>query len=129
MTEWRRSPKWGDPPPHDLPDEVREAMIESDRRRSIQMDQCFTHDVLEEMIGNALTEAGIGWVHENHPDRAHEKRTDGQRTLDFKLDNGMYIEVKHLYSERSVRQMASAPNVILIQGLEAAKWFCELLKR
>jgi hypothetical protein len=103
-------------------------MIESDRRRSIQVDQSFTHDVLEEMIGNALTEAGIGWVHENHPDRAHEKRIDGQRTLDFKLANGLYIEVKHLYSERSVQQMASAPNVILIQGLEAAKWFCEMLR-
>lgn len=41
--------------------------------------------------------------------------------LDFKLDNGVYIECKQFYTPRAIAQLRRADNVILVQGMKAAK--------
>jgi hypothetical protein len=74
-------------------------------------------DPIEAMIAYALTEAGI----------AFERERDG---LDFYLPSlGVFIECKQFHSERSAAQLARAPNVILVQGAEAAKLVAWLITR
>ena len=90
-------------------------------------------DPIERIIADALALAGIAFKHEMHPDRIAEEKAqnaaNGQglrrSVLDFKLENGPYIEVKQYSSDRSNKQLATHPNVILIQGRLAAYWFAE----
>jgi hypothetical protein len=76
-------------------------------------------DPIERIIAGALTAAGVRFSYE-------ALRPSGRR-LDFVLDNGVAIEVKQFASERTGAQMASEPNVILIQGRQAAEWFASVL--
>jgi len=72
-------------------------------------------DELEKQVGNALDEANIKFSRM------------GQR-LDFYLyEHDVYIEVKKYHSERSGAQLATQDNIILIQGKEAVKLFCNML--
>lgn len=82
----------------------------------------FTNDPVEKMIGDSLTAAGFEWQHEGHPDRR-----DDPVTLDFKIVGGPHVEVKRFHTPRCERQLAQVENVILVQGIEAARWFSELL--
>jgi hypothetical protein len=53
----------------------------------------------------------------------------GQR-IDFYLpDYGVAIECKRFHADRSLRQLSAHPEIILIQGLEAAKTFRALLTK
>jgi hypothetical protein len=47
--------------------------------------------------------------------------------LDFRLDNGIEIEVKRFHTERIAAQMARAPNVIVAQGEEAIRFLADLI--
>lgn len=75
---------------------------------------------LEEKVRLALEHAGIDYT-----------TPDGRRDptgLDFRIvSSGVEIEVKRQHTERSARQLASAPNIILLQGPLAVDQFCRLL--
>ena len=71
-------------------------------------------DPVERIIADALDKAGIAYVCET--DQENSAR------LDFYLpDTGIYIEAKRMASDRSAEQLRRANNVILVQGLEAAR--------
>lgn len=76
-------------------------------------------DPIERIVAEALTAAGIRFethygVHHGAPD--------------FLLpDHGVYIECKQFYTERTAKQMASVPNVIVIQGRKAAEAFASMI--
>lgn len=76
-------------------------------------------DGLERQLGEALTKAGIRFVHES------QNKAQG---LDFYLpDHDVYIEVKRYHAERIERQMASKDNVIAIQGKPSLDFFIKHL--
>ena len=104
-------------------DERPEYFREKDRADCIQLVQDFTNDPVERIVGEALDAAGYAPKHESHPDRAG----DGP-TLDFKLADGIYVEVKRMHTPRVERQLAQASDVILIQGIEAARWFAQAIE-
>lgn len=75
-------------------------------------------DPIEEIVMIGLDAAGIKY------------RVGGQNEtgLDFDLASPLVsIEVKQFHSDRIAEQMSRAPNVIAIQGREAAKFFALLL--
>lgn len=79
-------------------------------------------DPIEAIVAEALSKAGIRYLHEN--DRK------GDLALDFYLPElDTYIEVKQFHSDRIARQMAQAPNVIAIQGRDAAKAFAAMITK
>ena len=47
--------------------------------------------------------------------------------LDFRLSNGVQIEVKRFHSPRIAEQMARSPDVIALQGERAVRFFAMLL--
>lgn len=102
-----------------------EELEAEERARRIQLDQHECADPYERMIADALTDAGISWQYERHPDRANEQG----RKLDFKIGEGLYIEVKRAHTDRVNEQLAAAPNVVLIQGRDAIRWFADILRR
>lgn len=104
-------------------DERLEYLREKDRSDCIQLTQDFTTDPVERIVGGALEAAGYAPKHEGHPDRVG----DGP-TLDFELANGIYIEVKRMHTPRVERQLAQTSDVILIQGMEAARWFAQAIE-
>lgn len=68
-----------------------------------------TPDPVEQPIADALDIAGI--------------RYERGKPLDFFLPElDLHIECKQFYSDRAVRQLATRPNVILVQGVQAAKF-------
>lgn len=68
-----------------------------------------TPDPVEQPIADALDIAGI--------------RYERDKPLDFFLPElGLHIECKQFYSERAVRQLEGKRDVILVQGVEAAKF-------
>ena len=72
------------------------------------------------MPADALDAAGVAYTVEGH---------NGQR-LDFYLPAfDTFIVVKQLHSPRIAAQMASADNVIAIQGRRAAEAFAAMLAR
>lgn len=74
-------------------------------------------DPIEEITANALTAAGVAF---EFP----------ENELDFYLPEiGIYIEVKQFHSSRIAEQMSRAPNVIAIQGREAALAFAALINK
>lgn len=99
-----------------------ELLAEKDALDRISLEQSFTTDPVERLIGDALTAAGFEWKHECHPSR----NRDPVR-LDFAVEGGPYIEVKRFHAERCGKQLAQAPEVILIQGMAAARWFANAL--
>ena len=78
------------------------------------------NDPMERMIASSLKQAGIAFISEVQ---------DGNPSgLDFRLGNGIEIEVKRFHSPRIADQMSRADNVIAIQGELAVKFFAELLR-
>jgi len=49
--------------------------------------------------------------------------------LDFRLPNGVEIEVKQFHSDRISSQMARADNVIVAQGSKAVKLLADMIRR
>jgi len=76
-------------------------------------------DPVEAIVEDALIKANIGYTIP-----AQQHFSSG---LDFRLDNGIYIECKQMYTPRIEKQMASQDQVIVIQGIESAKFFASLL--
>jgi hypothetical protein len=75
-------------------------------------------DPVEQVVEQALIKAGIPYARER----------ENPAGLDFYLtEQKLYIEVKRFHTPRAVEQMSRVPEAILIQGLEAAKWFAEML--
>lgn len=78
-----------------------------------------TLDPVEVEVRSALAIRGVDFVEEEDP-RA--------KNLDFYLpDYDLHIEVKQFHSDRSNEQLRRASNIILIQGMEAARTFTYLL--
>lgn len=72
-------------------------------------------DPVEAIVRDGLTKAGIAFVEEEDP-RALR--------LDFFVPAfNVHIEVKQFHTDRISEQMSRAPNVIAIQGTEAAVFF------
>lgn len=73
-------------------------------------------DPVEQLIADALTDQKVRFDHDN------------DQHLDFYLiDYDVYIEVKQYHSARITKQMARVDNVIVIQGMKAAKTFITLM--
>jgi len=79
-------------------------------------------DPIEKIVEDALIRSKIrykGGREGNNPSN-----------LDFALlDYNVEIEVKQFHSDRISAQMGRAPNVIAIQGKDAALWFASVLDR
>lgn len=76
-------------------------------------------DPIEKIVEDALISAGIDYVRDPHP---------AALNLDFFLTGyGVHIECKQFHTDRIAAQMARAPNVIAIQGIEAARLFARNL--
>lgn len=75
-------------------------------------------DPVEQLVADGLTAAGVEWRTKDDPARRRDPVT-----LDFEIVGGPHIEVKRFASPRSAGQLAQAENVILIQGIDAARWF------
>ncbi|MES0071840.1 hypothetical protein [Mesorhizobium sp. M0058] len=79
-----------------------------------------TVDPMEETVRSALTFAEIGFVESQDPRALN---------LDFYLTTeDLHIEVKRFHAPRIAEQMSRAPNVIAIQGLDAAKFVARLIR-
>lgn len=67
-------------------------------------------DPFEIRVENILKKNGIKYIHES-------ERNGIDQRLDFYIPEfDVYIECKQMHSERSISQLGSAENVILIQG-------------
>lgn len=77
-------------------------------------------DPMERMIADALDAAGIAYV--------TDYGGGNPSGLDFRLDNGIEIEVKRYHSPRIARQMARAENVIAVQGKPAVEWLAAMIR-
>lgn len=74
-------------------------------------------DPVERIIAEGLTAKGIRFIHDGYG-------VTTEKHLDFYLpDYDVYIECKQAHSDRSSEQLKRHPNIILIQGLEAARFF------
>lgn len=100
-----------------------------DQRDKVCLDQHVSNCPAERLIADALDAAGIPYQHESHPARAREKLIQGARVLDFKLDDHIYIEVKLMHTPRVEQQLATADNIILVQGMKSARWLAELIAK
>jgi len=79
-------------------------------------------DPVEKMVALTLTKRGIKYVHNVIAP------TSNVRTLDFHLpEYGLYIECKRFSTDRLHDQIKGLTNVIVIQGIEAAASFDQLL--
>ncbi len=77
-------------------------------------------DPMERIVAIALNDAGIDYV--------RDYGGENPSGLDFRLANGIEIEVKRFHSPRIADQMARAENVIAVQGKEAVEFFAGLLR-
>lgn len=75
-------------------------------------------DPMEKLIADALDASATEYMTD------HDGNPSG---LDFRLSNGVEIEVKRFHSERIAAQMACAPNVIAVQGKEAVEYLACLI--
>lgn len=103
------------------------AAAEKDRLDKINLEQMISTCPAERLIAEALEAAGIPFQHEGHPDRQSEP--EGKPKLDFKIGDNLFIEVKQMHTPRVERQLASAENVILVQGMKAARWLADAIKK
>ena len=77
---------------------------------------------LEKQVADALDAREIKWLHEDEAGNVAR--------LDFYIpSSGVYVEVKQAYSPRCDAQLSRAENVILVQGIDAVRAFCDLLKK
>lgn len=72
-------------------------------------------DPMGQIIGDALDAAGI----------EYECPRGG---ADFVLANGLVIECKQFWSARIADQMRPHPNIIAVQGIEAAQMLADLIR-
>lgn len=80
-----------------------------------------TKDPVERIVEQALIDAGIRYV--------TDQGGGTESRLDFRLiDYDIELEVKRFYTARAVEQVARAPNVILIQGERAARFFAAAIR-
>lgn len=78
-------------------------------------------DPMETIVRDALDAANLFYVEEEDP-RALR--------LDFYLPIAdVHIEVKQFHTDRIAEQMSRTPNIIVIQGVGAAKLFAQMLAR
>ncbi|MEM9129933.1 MAG: hypothetical protein AAGA97_09470 [Pseudomonadota bacterium] len=78
-------------------------------------------DPIERIISDALKEADIQYVSENHPDA---------KSLDFYLTKyHVHIEVKQFHTPRTAKQIERSDDIILVVGRNAASTFAELIKK
>jgi hypothetical protein len=84
------------------------------------------NDPCEQIVRNALRLAGITFLEEE----------DNETRLDFfipssdphaRKEHGVHVEVCRFYTPRKVEQCSRAENVILIQGVNAARLFANAL--
>ena len=81
-----------------------------------------TEDPLEAEIKAALEARGVAFFTEDQPENLAK--------MDFFLpEQNLYIEVKGGHTPRITNQMAKHHNVIAVQGSQATKWFCEMLRK
>lgn len=76
-------------------------------------------DPIEQIIADALDNAGIAYVTDHGG--------GNPSGLDFRIANGIEIEVKRFHSDRIAEQMSRAENVIAVQGIEAARWLAGII--
>ncbi len=76
-------------------------------------------DPVELEIARALDSIGVKWTN----DEVIAKRLDF-----YLLDYDVYIECKAYHSQRILGQMGRVPNIIVVQGLSAAKCFAAMIK-
>lgn len=74
---------------------------------------------LERQVAEALDRIGVVYT---QPDERRDPTG-----LDFRLPNGVEIEVKRQHTDRVNRQLAENRNVILLQGPDAVRVFCDLI--
>ena len=77
-------------------------------------------DPMEQIIAEALDAAGVSY--------STDEGGGNPSGLDFRLHNGIEIEVKQFHSDRIGAQMARADNVIAVQGRAAVEYFASLIK-
>lgn len=78
-----------------------------------------TLDPLEQRIAEALTAGGIEFT----------RKPEETKNLDFYLPQvGVYIEVKGGHTPRIAEQCSRDHNIIVVQGVKATAFFCELLR-
>jgi len=81
---------------------------------------------VEKLVRDALIRAGVEFKYET--DFSPEERQAG--VLDFYLpESDTWIECKQFHADRVVNQLRDRENVILIQGMDAARAFFRLLVR
>ena len=77
-------------------------------------------DPVEKVIADGLTELGIEF---------EDNKDIENSSIDFYLpDFDLWIEVCQFYTPRKIKQLSCLDDVILIQGLPAAKAFIKLLQ-
>lgn len=77
-----------------------------------------TFDPVEQIVRQGLIDSGVRFIEECN--ETHQ--------LDFGLpDHGLLIEVKQFHSDRISEQMSRSPNVIAVQGRQAAEFFASAL--
>lgn len=77
-------------------------------------------DPMETIVAAALDAAGLDYI--------RDLGGGNPSGLDFKLANGIEIEVKRFHSPRIADQMSRADNVIAVQGKEAVDFFASLIR-
>lgn len=78
-------------------------------------------DPIEKIIADGLTANGIRFIHET-------EAKESNLALDFYLpDFDVFIECKQFWSAGLNDQMKRAPNIIAIQGREAAHSFVKMI--
>lgn len=79
-----------------------------------------TNDPIELIVAKGLDFAGVKYTHESD---------NKKQSLDFHLpDVDVYIECKQFPTDRTSKQIAGFPNVIVIQGRRAAEMFVSMLR-
>lgn len=76
-------------------------------------------DPMEQIVADALDSADIAYVTDFGGGNASG--------LDFRLSNGVEIEVKRFHSDRIGAQMKRADNVIVAQGETAVRYLADLI--
>jgi hypothetical protein len=77
-------------------------------------------DNLEREISKLLDTMKINYIHES---------MNNGSSLDFYLsDFNVYIEVKRFHTERSLRQLASRDNIILVQGKGSVEFLKSIIR-
>lgn len=80
-------------------------------------------DHLEQKVGEALSDAGISFIHESQDNIL-------TKALDFYLpDNETYIEVKQYHTDRTNEQLKRDDNIIVLQGKKSVEFFCKSLRK